>query len=141
LATPGADELLPATIRDRTWVPFRSLVGALGGAGGVAGDAESLARWGYALYGGLRLGEQSVELMTDFTEEGGYGLGTTDFSADYWQNFGMDGVGHIGVMPGYRSVLAVYPEERLSIAILSPSTVDTHPFIRQLVTAAGLITH
>lgn len=139
VAAPGAEESLPTSVGDRTYVPYRSLVGALGGAGGAAGDAESLARWGYALYGGLALRKESVAEMTDFTEEDGYGLGTTDFSADYWQNFGMDGVGHIGVMPGYRSVLAVYPEERLSIAILSPSTVDTHPFIRQLVTAGKLL--
>ncbi|MFW5472284.1 serine hydrolase domain-containing protein [Knoellia sp. CPCC 206450] len=139
LAAPGADESLPASARDHTWVPFRSIVGALGGAGGAAGDAESLARWGYALYGGLQLHPESVAEMTDFTEDGHYGLGTINFADGYWQNFGMDGVGHVGGMPGYRSVLAVYPEQHLSIAILVPSTVDAHPFVRQLVTAAKLL--
>jgi len=141
LASPGADQALPPSVGDRTWVPFRSVVGGLGGAGGAAGDAESLARWGYALYGGLALRPESVAAMTDFTEDGHYGLGTTNFADSYWQNFGMDGVGHIGGIPGYRSVLAVYPEQQLSIAILSPSTVDTHPFVRQLVTAAKLLSH
>ncbi|KGN33623.1 hypothetical protein N798_06285 [Knoellia flava TL1] len=139
LAAPGADESLPQAIRDRTWIPFRSCVGALGGAGAGAGDAESLARWGCALYGGLQLHPESVAEMTKFTEDQHYGLGTINFADDYWQNFGMDGIGHVGAMPGYRSVVAVYPEQQLSIAILVPSKVDAHPFVRQLVTAARLL--
>ena len=56
-------------------------VTVLGGAGAVAGDAESVARWGYELYGSRLLPAGSVAQMTDFSDGDGYGLGTWDFSA------------------------------------------------------------
>jgi len=138
LAAPGEDDFLPSKAAPG-YVPFRSLASAAAGAGGMAGDAATVARWGYALYGALRLRPESVEQMTDFSDGDGYGLGTFDFSADYWQNFGLDGVGHVGEIPGFRSVLVVYPERQLSIAILTPSTVQAHPLVRQLITAGSLL--
>ena len=39
---------------------------------------------------------------------------------------------------GYRSVLAIYPEHQLSVAILTPSTTDAIPYVRHLVNAGGL---
>lgn len=138
LAAPGADDFLPARGAPG-YVPFRSLASAAAGAGGMAGDAETVARWGYGLYGALRLRPESVAQMTDFSDGDGYGLGTFDFSGDHWQAFGLDGVGHVGELPGFRSVLVVYPDQRLSIAILTPSSTQTHPLVRQLVTAGKLL--
>ena len=77
--------------------------------------------------------------MTDFSDGDGYGLRTFDFGADYWQNFGLEGVGHVGEIPGFRTVLVVDPERQLSIAILSPSSTATHPLVRQLIRAGSLL--
>ena len=44
-----------------------------------------------------------------------------------------------GGMPGYHSVLAVYPEHHISVAILTPSTVDVLPYVRHLVNAGSLL--
>ncbi len=45
----------------------------------------------------------------------------------------------MGGMPGYRSVLAVYRPQQLSVAILTPSTVDAVPFVKRLVKAGQLL--
>ena len=57
IAAPGQDNALdlPAGATGRPYLPFRSLASATAAAQGVAGDAASVARWGYALYGGRLL--------------------------------------------------------------------------------------
>ena len=139
VAAPGEDENLPEDAPGRPYLPFRSMASLASASFGVAGDAESVARWGYELYGARVLRADSVAQMTDFEDDDGFGLGTVDFTPSYRQRWGIDGVGHLGdEMPGYRAVLAVYPALRLSVAILSPSAVDTVPFVRYLVTAGSL---
>ncbi len=46
-------------------------------------------------------------------------------------------MGHLGVLPGYRTVLAVFPASALSVAILTPSTVDPAPYVKWLVAAGS----
>jgi D-alanyl-D-alanine carboxypeptidase len=139
VAAPGEDEDLPKDASGKPFQPFRSVASMLSSCAGVAGDAESVARWGYELYGARSLTAESVAQITDFDDGDGFGLGTSDFTTSYWQRWGIDGVGHLGdEMPGYRAVLAVYPSIRLSVAVLSPSSVDTVPFVRYLVTAGSL---
>ena len=69
----------------------------------------------------------------------GYGLGAMDFSSGRFSHATLEAVGHLGVLPGYRTLLAVFPANALSVAILTPSTVDTAPYLRWLV-AAGQLT-
>ncbi len=138
LARPGADELLPDGAPGGPVIPARSFASAVGASGGVAGDAESTARWGYALYGAQVLRPESVRQMTEDGDGDGYGLGTVDFTVRY-QRASIDGIGHAGGMPGYRSVLAVYPDRQVSVAILTPSTVDAVPFVKWLVAAGKLL--
>jgi CubicO group peptidase (beta-lactamase class C family) len=65
---------------------------ALAGDGwGVEATPASLARWGYDLFGGFVLSDDSLGEMTDFGGEW-YGLGVMDFSGDY----GTLAVGHDG---------------------------------------------
>jgi CubicO group peptidase (beta-lactamase class C family) len=139
LARPGADPLLPKGIPATPYLPFRSLGSAFGAAGGVAGDAAAVATWGYALYGAQILREGSVEQMTDFADGDGYGLGTRDFTAGGYTRWNIDAVGHDGVTVGYRSVMAVFESQRVSVAILTPSTTETGPFVQYLVKAAKLL--
>ncbi len=125
---------------DGPFLPCRALATAFGAAGGVAGDAESVARWGYALYGSRVLGVESVAQMTDFSDGDGYGLGTWDFNAlanGRWGNVAV--VGHTGASVGYRSVMAVFRDARVSVAILTPSAVEVLPLVLPLVTAGSLL--
>jgi D-alanyl-D-alanine carboxypeptidase len=140
LARPGADEELPNGTPDQPYLPSRSMASVFGAAGGVAGDAESTARWGYALYGSRLLTPDSVAQMTDFDDGDGYGLGTMDFSSGRFSHATLEAVGHRGVLPGYRTLLAVFPASALSIAILTPSTVDPTPYVKWLVAAGKLPT-
>ena len=141
IAAPGPDEELPEGQTGRPYLPFRSLASAIAASHGVAGDASSVARWGYALYGGLVLTPDSVAQLTDFDDDvgPGYGLATIDFTQPYWSKWHIEGFGMRGGISGYHSVLAVYPEYHLSVAILSPSAVDVLPYVRYLVNAGRLL--
>jgi hypothetical protein len=48
-------------------------------------------------------------------------------------------VGHLGELPGYRTVLAVLPEQRVSIAILTTGSAEVWPYVPLLAKAAGLL--
>ena len=140
LARPGADDELPNGTPHQPYLPSRSIASAFGAAGGAAADAEDTARWGYDLYGGRLLQPDSVAQMTDFDDGDGYGLGTMDFSSGRFSHATLPAVGHLGVLPGYRTLLAVFPATALSIAILTPSTVDPAPYVKWLVAAGKLPT-
>jgi D-alanyl-D-alanine carboxypeptidase len=141
IAAPGEDKEVPGEQTGRPYLPYRSIASAIAAAQGVAGDAASTAQWGYALYGGHVLSAESVAQLIDFDQGDGvgYGLGTIDFTAPRWFKWHIEGYGARGGMPGYRSVLAVYPGHRLSVAILTPSTVDVLPYVRYLVNAGSLL--
>jgi D-alanyl-D-alanine carboxypeptidase len=141
IAAPGEDKEVPGNQSGRPYLPYRSIASAIAAAQGAAGDAASMAQWGYALYGGQVLNADSVAQMLDFDQPDGkrFGLGTIDFTAPNWTQWHIEGYGMRGGMPGYRSVLAVYPEQHMSIAILTPSTVDVLPYVRYLVSAGSLL--
>lgn len=138
LARPAPDEDLRDGKPTGAFLPARSIASGLGASGGVAADAESTARWGHDLYGARLLRPESVRQMVDFSDGDGYGLGTVDFTARYPKS-SIDGFGHAGGMPGYRSVLAVYPDQQVSVAILTPSAVDTWPYVKWLVKVGQLL--
>jgi CubicO group peptidase (beta-lactamase class C family) len=140
IAAPGQDTALelPAEATGRPYLPFRSLASATAAAQGVAGDAASAARWGYALYGGQVLSPESVAQLTDFDDDG-HGLATVDFTDSQWFKWNIDGYGIPGGVPGYRSALVVYPQKQLSIAILVPSGAEALPYVHYLVNAGRLL--
>jgi D-alanyl-D-alanine carboxypeptidase len=109
-----------------------------GAAGAVAADAQTVALWGYELYGARFLKASSVADMTDFSDGDGYGLGTVDLAAVGNGRWNVDGVGHTGASVGYRSVLAVLTKNHVSIAILTPSEVEVLPLVQYLVKAGSL---
>ena len=141
IAAPGPDPEVPGPQSGRPYLPYRSIASAIAASQGVAGDALAVARWGYALYGGRVLKAGSVAQMLDFDQPDGhrYGLATIDFTNPHYFQWHIEGYGMRGGMPGYRSVLAVYPERHMSIAILTPSTVDVLPYVRYLVNAGSLL--
>jgi len=141
IAAPGEDKEVPGNQSGRPYLPYRSIASAIAASQGAAGDAASTAQWGYSLYGGQVLSADSVAQMVDFDQPDGhrYGLGTIDFTNPHYFQWHIEGYGIRGGIPGYRSVLAVYPEHHMSIAILTPSTVDVLPYVRYLVNAGSLL--
>ena len=138
IAAPGDDEKLPKGENGRPYLPFRSLASAMASSLGAAGDAPSMARWGYALYGGQVLSPESVGQLTD-VEDDGYGLATYDLTQGMWFRWSIEGMGLAGGTTGYRSALAVYPEHQLSVVVLTPSAAEAIPFVNKLVLAGRLL--
>ena len=141
IAAPGEDDDLPNGQTGRPYLPFRSFVSAIAASHGGAGDAAAVATGGYDLYGGQVLKPASVAQLTDFDYPDGhrYGIATIDFTGSNWDQYNVDGYGVRAATPGYRSVLAVYPENHLSVAILTPSAVDVLPYVRFIVNAGSLL--
>jgi D-alanyl-D-alanine carboxypeptidase len=117
LAYPASPR--PRGIVDTSSGFLPSLAGASSGQGGagMAGDALSLAQWGYQLYGGRVIAPDLVATMTDGDPKAelGYGFGTSTATLD-----GEPVVGHPGDWMGYTSLLLVWPQSKTSIAILVP---------------------
>jgi D-alanyl-D-alanine carboxypeptidase len=95
---------------------------------GIAADAQTVALWGYQLYGARLLAPASVQAMTteptpDQLFPGlGYALGTMvffDLATDR-------AYGHEGSGPASSSILVVVPARHVSLAILIPEE-DRHP--------------
>jgi len=107
--------------------PFRSVVTAAGGAGGMAGTASDAARWMGALAAGEVLEPETMEVMLRVAEtvDGSapripYGLGVQLVRLGT-----MDAIGHSGRYLGVRSVVRYVPSRRLTIAVLTnQSSVD-----------------
>jgi D-alanyl-D-alanine carboxypeptidase len=100
------------------YLPARCLAATAGPAGGMASDPMTLARFGYLLYGGTLLGDEALTAMTTYQD--GYGLAAHDHSG----TFGVPAVGHEGTVPGYVASLLAFPDEGLSIAVLSNTNGD-----------------
>ncbi|HUP14757.1 MAG TPA: serine hydrolase domain-containing protein [Acidimicrobiia bacterium] len=89
----------------------------------IASDALTLARWGYELYGGFVVSEDSLRAMTDF-EGGWYGLGTIDFQAETPAAgvvYDRPAIGHGGLEPPSATALVVFPESGLVVAVQAAS--------------------
>ena len=97
------------------YLPSRSLASLIWSAGGIAGDAAAVARWGYLLYGGRILAPKLVAAMQPLDDGTNYGLGTETFRSVLT---GLDFVGHRGDFGPYRSQLAVATDRPLAIAVL-----------------------
>ena len=82
----------------------------------VESDAATLARWGYELYGGFVLSDESLREMTDFRGEL-YGLGTVDLTSEDRGDFDVAAVGHGGIESPYLALLAAFPETEVVVGI------------------------
>jgi D-alanyl-D-alanine carboxypeptidase len=82
-------------------------------AGPFDTDAPSIARWGYALFGGRLVADESLARMVDFGA-GEYGMGVFDLSVD----FDDLAVGHLGIDEPWSAVLVALPKRATVIAVL-----------------------
>ena len=92
------------------------------GSGCMASDSATLALWGYLLFGGSLLSEESLRAMTDFGSEADYeehGLGVIDQTA-LGEGFSVQAIGNGGWDDGgYSSILVVLPSEGLVISVMT----------------------
>lgn len=93
--------------------PSRAVSSAAGAAGGIVATADALARWGRLLYGGHVLTDASLAEMVD-VRDGGYGLGAMRLRIGR-----RVGIGHVGEIVGFSSLLAAFPDEDLALAVLA----------------------
>jgi D-alanyl-D-alanine carboxypeptidase len=85
-------------------------------AGGIAGDAASLARRGYLLFGGRLLPPDLVASLHPLDDGTGYGFGTLHSESNLVP--GLAFVGHDSDIGPYRSTLQFATDRPLSIAVL-----------------------
>jgi CubicO group peptidase (beta-lactamase class C family) len=104
-------------------------------AGGVVSSARDVAKWGRALYGGQILTAESIEEMigTDYAPgDGIYGLGTRTRTSN-----GMVAVGHTGSLRGFDATMWYFPDNGLTVAVVTNlGRVNVNPIADALVEAA-----
>lgn len=89
----------------------------------ITSDVVSLARWGYLLYGGFVVSEESLRAMTDF-RDGWYGLGTINFQADTPAAgvvYDVPAIGHGGLERLGATALVMFPDSGLVVAAQAPT--------------------
>lgn len=82
------------------------------GAGAIASDVYDLNRFIFALFSGELIAEESLDQMMEINQ--GFGRGM--FSFPYYER---KSYGHTGGIDGFRSFLAFFPEEKVTVAVLS----------------------
>jgi D-alanyl-D-alanine carboxypeptidase len=103
---------------DMTQIPHTALATAAWAAGGMVSNAENLAQWAEALYGGRVLDAASLDQMLTFIDPG-VGLGV--FRVQTPMGFA---VGHTGLIRGYASTIFYLPDHSMAVAMLINQDFD-----------------
>ena len=106
------------------YLPTKGDASGANGSGCMASDSGALALWGYLLFGGKLVSQQSLLAMTDFGDSV-YGLGVINQTkAGAWRSEGQ-AIGNAGWDEGgYSSVLAVLPSEGIVISVMTNTAGD-----------------
>ncbi len=100
--------------RDARLLPFDAALTVADAAGAIASTARDLSTWAAALYGGAVLAPGSLAQMTTMLSPGFYGLGT-----DVAVFAGHRAYGHRGGLRGFEASMWYFPDEGVSIVLLS----------------------
>ncbi len=121
------------------YLPTKADTSVTNGYGSMASDSGPLALWGYLLFGGKLVSEQSLLAMTDFGNSV-YGLGVFNQNKDgAWRGPGQ-AIGNGGSdQGGYSSALVVLPREGIVISVMTNHIDDptdlVFPFAEKLASA------
>lgn len=101
--------------------------------GGFVSTASDLALWAHKLFTGQALESKYVNEMLTCAQPTGdpdveYGLGCYRWRTDAGLAFG-----HSGETPGYRSIMAHYPEHNLAVAVQINSSRIPHSILREIL--------
>ena len=120
------------------YLPSRSEASSGNGSGGMASDSGALALWGYLLFGGRLLSDQSLLAMTDFGKGAAYdryGLGVFE-QTDIGDALQVQAIGNGGLDDGgYSTGLTVLPSEGVAISVMSNTIGDPGPIAEKLAAA------
>ena len=109
------------------YLPTKADASAGNGSGCMASDSRTLAFWGYQLFGGTLLSEESLLAMTEIGTDGGddnWGLGVRDQS-NLADGFEVRAVGGAGWDDGgYSTELTVLPSEGIAISVMTNKAGD-----------------
>ena len=104
------------------YLPSAALASWGNGSGCMASDSATLALWGYLLFGGSLLSDESLRGMTDFGTGADYeahGLGVID-QTSLGEGFSVQAIGNGGWDDaGYSSILVVLPSEGVVITVMT----------------------
>ncbi len=106
------------------YLPTKAQTSFGNGSGCMASDLAALALWGYLLFGGKLVSQQSLLAMTNFGN-GVYGLGVFNQTKNNaWRAAGQ-AIGNGGwENGGYSSVLAVLPSKGIVISVMTNTAGD-----------------
>jgi D-alanyl-D-alanine carboxypeptidase len=106
------------------YLPTKADASEANGSGCMASDSGALALWGYLLFGGKLVSQQSLLAMTDFGNSV-YGLGVINQKkAGAWRGEGQ-AIGNGGWdNGGYASVLAILPSRGIVISVVTNTAGD-----------------
>jgi D-alanyl-D-alanine carboxypeptidase len=107
-------ERLTDHTRDSQAIPFMAAASVANAAGAIVSTPHDLVIWADALYGGDILSSESRRAMLTFHPPEHYGLGVRRGSFA-----GHAAVGHRGSLRGFESSLWYFPNDDVSIALLS----------------------
>lgn len=82
------------------------------GAGAISSDVKDLNTFIYSLFSGKLISEESLQKMMEIKENYGRGM----FSFPYYEK---KSYGHTGGIDGFRSFLGYFPEEKVTVTVLS----------------------
>lgn len=85
------------------------------GAGGIVSTPGDLVKFSHALFGGMLLKAESLDLMKTINDQYGLGLFQIPF-------YDKTAYGHTGGIDGFSSVLSFFPDENISYALTSNGT-------------------
>lgn len=127
------------------YLPSAAETSSGNGSGCMASDSASLALWGYLLFGGSLVSEQSLMAMTDFgagADYDRYGLGVFE-QTNLARGFDVQAVGNGGWEDGgYSSVLAVLPSEGVAISVMTNTAGNPIEIVMPVAQAlASVIDH
>jgi D-alanyl-D-alanine carboxypeptidase len=113
----GLADLGDGTIVSTLDNPYTAMETSAGAAGSIVGSPSDLLRFGRALLDGRLLDDGSWEQMTDFGEDGVYGLGLGDL--DVISGGDVVGWGNYGEIPGFGTLLVLEPSSGTVLVAVS----------------------
>ena len=121
------------------YLPTAGDASGANGSGCMASDSGALALWGYLVFGGQLVSEQSLLAMTDFGKDV-YGLGVYDQTKNNAWRGADKAIGNGGWdQGGYSSVLAVLSSKGMVISVMTNTAGDpvalVFPVAQRLATA------
>jgi D-alanyl-D-alanine carboxypeptidase len=124
LALPYLEGQVRPNVGGAGYLPTKADTSVTNGYGCMASDSGQLALWGYLLFGGQLVSQQSLLAMTDFGNSV-YGLGVFNQNKDgAWRGAGQ-AIGNGGWdQGGYSSALAVLPREGIVISVMTNRAGD-----------------